>query len=92
MLNKNEGLQISYKNLVKKYILKDISKSETNSNWQKRPLTDKQIDYAAEDVRYLHTIMRIQEKRLSKLKKLDFFTLFVIAKKILEKNIFQNQD
>ncbi len=73
LLNKNEGLQVSYKNLVKKYILRDISKSETNSNWQKRPLTDKQIDYAAEDVRYLHTIMRIQKKRLSKLKKLDFF-------------------
>jgi ribonuclease D len=73
VLYKIQGNQISYKNLVKKYIYKDILKSETNSDWQKRPLTKKQIDYAAEDVRYLHTIMRIQKKRLLSLGKLELF-------------------
>lgn len=68
--------------------MKDISKSETNSNWQKRPLTEKQIDYAAEDVRYLHTIMRIQKKRLSKLKKLDFFYSLCLREKNLGEEYF----
>ena len=53
VLAQNSGIQISYKKLVKKYFFKSISKSETNSDWERRPLKKKQLDYAAEDVRYL---------------------------------------
>lgn len=73
ILNQNKGIQISYKKIVKKYFFKDISKSETNSNWEKRPLDVKQLNYAAEDVRYLHSIMKIQDKKLRRMKKIDFF-------------------
>lgn len=73
ILNDNSGIQISYKKLVKKYFYKDISKSETNSDWEMRPLKEKQLDYAAEDVRYLHTIMEIQNKKLINHNKIDFF-------------------
>lgn len=73
ILYKNKEKQISYKKLVKKYCFRDIPKSETNSDWEKRPLRDNQIDYAAEDVRYLHTIMRMQFKKLSRLNKLNLF-------------------
>ncbi len=73
ILDKNKGIQISYKKLVKKYCIKDILKSETNSDWEKRPLRKEQLNYAAEDVRYLHTIMSIQYKKLIRSKNLDIF-------------------
>jgi ribonuclease D len=75
ILAKNEGVQISYKKLVKKYCFKNISKSETNSDWEKRPLREKQLVYAAEDVRYLHTIMKIQYNKLKRSKSLEKFKI-----------------
>ena len=71
ILVKKSGNQISYKKLVKKYLFKSISKSETNSDWGKRPLRGNQLDYAAEDVRYLHSIMDIQNKKITRSNKLD---------------------
>ena len=73
ILDLNRGIQISYKKLVKKYLFKSISKSETNSDWEKRPLRKKQLDYAAEDVRYLHSIMDIQNKKITRTNKQDLF-------------------
>ena len=73
ILDQNSGIQISYKKLVKKYLFKSISKSETNSDWEKRPLRKKQLDYAAEDVRYLHSIMDIQNKKINRTNKQDLF-------------------
>ncbi len=73
ILDQNSGIQISYKKLVKKYLFKNISKSETNSDWEKRPLRKKQLDYAAEDVRYLHSIMDIQNKKIIRSNKQDLF-------------------
>ena len=75
ILTNNEGIQISYKKLVKKYCFKNISKSETNSDWDKRPLREKQLVYAAEDVRYLHTIMKIQYNKLKRFRSLEIFTM-----------------
>lgn len=69
----NHGTQISYKKLVKKYLFKDISKSETNSDWGRRPLKKRQLEYAADDVRYLHAIIEIQLKKIKKLNKFDMF-------------------
>ena len=73
ILNQNNGEQISYKKLVKKYFYKNISKSETNSDWERRPLIKKQLKYAAEDVRYLHSIMDIQNKKIKRSNKFDLF-------------------
>lgn len=75
ILTKNDGNQISYKKLVKKYCFKNISKSETNSDWYKRPLREKQLVYAAEDVRYLHTIMKIQHHKLKRSRSLEKFKM-----------------
>ena len=55
----------SYANLVEKYIGIKIDKSETNSNWLKRPLSEKQLNYAAEDVDYLMDIYFEQISSLS---------------------------
>ena len=64
----DRSLQISYKNLVKKYLLFDLGKKETNSNWGKRPLSESQINYAADEVRHLLRIKKNQEKKINKLK------------------------
>lgn len=46
----------------------DIDKSQQSSNWNKRPLTEAQLQYAAIDVIYLH---RIKAKLLSEIEQLD---------------------
>ena len=47
------GEQIGYANLVKHYLQINLSKQHTRADWEKRPLSDEQLDYAADDVRYL---------------------------------------
>ena len=59
---KNYGL------IVLDYFGFKLAKSETNSNWLKRPLTKNQLEYAAEDVNYL---IPIYKKQLKKLKKIN---------------------
>ena len=55
----------NYGQIVKKYLNISIDKGETNSNWLKRPLSENQIKYAAEDVDFLIKIYQIQKKILS---------------------------
>ncbi len=54
----------SYAKIVQKYCFINLPKSETNSNWLKRPFSKSQIDYAAEDVDYLIDIYKKQKKIL----------------------------
>ena len=57
---------LSYASLVKKYFGIDLDKTETNSNWLKRPFTEKQLSYAVDDVSYLIEISELQKKFLKK--------------------------
>ena len=52
----------SYGKIVKKFFFVDLKKTETNSNWLKRPLTQDQVNYALEDVDYLLEIFYYQKK------------------------------
>ena len=54
----------SYGSIVQRYFPINLKKSETNSNWLKRPLSNLQIDYAADDVEYLIEIYELQKKLL----------------------------
>ncbi len=65
ILISNEGIN-SYANIVKKFFYVNLKKSETNSNWLKRPLTQNQLEYALEDVDFLVEIYKYQKKILSK--------------------------
>lgn len=47
---------LSLATLVKELLDIDLAKNETRTNWLKRPLTEAQIDYALDDVRYLRAI------------------------------------
>ncbi len=60
----------NYAEIVFKYFSIQLNKSETNSNWLRRPLTDKQITYAAADVDYLLDIHFFQKKALNNVDKL----------------------
>ena len=59
-----------YKDLVKELCGKDISKKEQQSDWGNPNLSNKQINYAAQDTEYLFeikdklTTMLIREKRM----------------------------
>ena len=56
----------SYGKIVKSFLGIELKKSETNSNWLKRPLSDNQIQYACEDVDFLLEIYSSQKKKLKK--------------------------
>lgn len=47
---------LSLGSLVKELLDIDLAKTETRTNWLQRPLDDKQVDYALDDVRYLRAI------------------------------------
>ena len=69
----------SYASIVKKYFNFSLNKSETNSNWLKRPFTKSQINYAANDVRFLIQIYNKQKNILKK--KNAFFIVKDLTKK-----------
>ena len=56
----------NYGTIVRDYFSINLDKSETNSNWLKRPLSDRQLNYASDDVRFLIEIFNIQKKKLVK--------------------------
>ncbi len=77
----------NYGSIVKKYFRTDLDKSETNSNWLKRPFSQNQLIYAANDVAFL---IGIYKKQLKKLKQYN-----LVDKVIRESNVeatFGNQD
>ena len=61
------GDQISYARLVGKVTGVQLDKLETLTDWTARPLTEAQIDYSLEDVRYLPELRRHLGERLSEL-------------------------
>lgn len=47
---------LSLSNLIHELLDIDLPKTETRTNWLQRPLDEKQVDYALDDVRYLRAI------------------------------------
>lgn len=62
----------AYGNLVSKILGKPIDKGETRTDWMKRPLTDRQIDYALQDVVHLKPIYDFIVADLERLKRTDW--------------------
>ena len=58
------GDQIGYANLISRMLHRRLKKGETVTDWSIRPLSNAQVEYALDDVRYLH---EIREKLWAKL-------------------------
>lgn len=74
------GDQIGYAGLVKQCLDVDLDKAHSRTDWTKRPLDQAQIDYAADDVRYLRDVYHILKEQLTDKDRLhwldeDFATL-----------------
>ncbi|MEW4528670.1 HRDC domain-containing protein [Maioricimonas sp. JC845] len=68
----SRGFPLGFQMLVPRVTGKRIQGSETRTDWQRRPLTSRQIDYALEDVRYLIEIWGRQQQALSEKDRVDW--------------------
>jgi ribonuclease D len=62
----------SYKNLVQRVMGKCVDSLQTRTDWEHRPLTPAQIEYALEDVHYLPKIWEKQQAQLANLGRTDW--------------------
>ncbi len=54
----------SYAALIGRWLGKHATKAETRTNWRRRPLAARQLDYAVDDVRYLFPLRDVLTERL----------------------------
>jgi ribonuclease D len=66
------GGGLGYQKLVETVTGVALEKGETRSDWLRRPLSDSQLRYAAEDVAHLHEIHDALEPKLRALGRLDW--------------------
>ncbi len=66
MMAVSQSEQIGYSNLVESWLGTVVDKGARFTDWSRRPLTDRQIDYAIGDVTYLSTIFPKLLRRLIK--------------------------
>jgi ribonuclease D len=59
------GLSTGFAALVQEYLDIELDKSESRADWLARPLSDKQLDYAAADVFYLAPLFELLEQKVS---------------------------
>lgn len=61
------GASVSLRVLLKTMVRVDLAKTETQSDWLQRPLSEEQVSYALDDVRYLpkvrEKLLRLADKR-----------------------------
>ncbi|MCA9267626.1 MAG: HRDC domain-containing protein, partial [Planctomycetales bacterium] len=62
----------SYGNLVSRLLGRSLPKGETRTDWRRRPLTQRQIDYALQDVVHLEAMRDAIFQRLEKLGRLQW--------------------
>ena len=61
-----------YAMLVSSLLSINLNKAHTRADWSKRPLTDAQIEYAADDVIYLCQVYQIMVQKLTALGRIDW--------------------
>ncbi|MFK7777571.1 MAG: HRDC domain-containing protein [Gimesia sp.] len=64
---RSRSFPISYTALVSRVLNANAGSKETRTDWRRRPLTEQQIKYALDDVKYVLDIWKIQEKELTDL-------------------------
>ena len=63
----------AYATLIQKILRKSVAKGETRTDWRRRPLTSKQIEYAQKDVLYLHELYDWVSRELDQRKRMEWF-------------------
>ena len=63
---------LSLQRLIQAVLHVRLHKAKTLTDWRRRPLTDEQMSYAAEDVSYLLAVRRRLNERLSRHSRLDW--------------------
>ncbi len=64
--------QIGYGNAVKELLGVQLEKTQSRTDWSKRPLSDAQLEYAADDVRYLAKMYPMIREQLDELGRLEW--------------------
>ncbi len=67
------GFSLSYRDLVSRFCDVELRKSETRSNWLQRPLSPSQLQYAADDVRFLLELRNKLDADLRRKQAQDWF-------------------
>ena len=63
----------SFVTLLERHLRVSLPKGETRTDWARRPLTGRQIDYALNDVRYLNPLAKKLKKQLASLKRTRWY-------------------
>lgn len=66
------GYPLGLAPLVQNTLKQKVNKGETLTDWRRRPLTEDQIRYAYDDVRYLIPVWRTFDKKLSQFGRLEW--------------------
>jgi len=66
------GAGLGYQKLVEQITGVALEKGETRSDWLRRPLSESQLRYAADDVLHLHDMYALLESKLRMLGRLDW--------------------
>jgi len=61
------GAQVGYARLVQNLLQISLDKSQTMTDWSRRPLSHSQINYALEDVRHLLPVYKILRSKLTQM-------------------------
>ena len=62
----------SYGKLITRLLDKALSKGETRTDWRRRPLSERQVEYALQDVVYLQPLFHALTAELSRLERRDW--------------------
>jgi ribonuclease D len=57
----------AYGTLLQKFLGQSLGKGETRTNWRRRPLTKRQLEYALQDVLYLEPLYHCLSERLQQM-------------------------
>ena len=63
----------SFVALLERHLRITLPKGETRTDWARRPLTERQIDYALNDVRYLNPLAKKLKKQIASLKRTRWY-------------------
>lgn len=68
-----EDMQLGYQKIVQMLLEVELPKGATRTNWLKRPLSEEQLHYAEDDVKYLPEVANILRDRLTNLGRMDWW-------------------